>query len=189
MAQGKRSLLFFFGGKGSAAQAPGAQEFFQAGFFGARSFSAHSWYPVSMVERAVEMQIGSPGDPVEGAFVPDFHTVEADRIVAQFDLERPQGEVHLEEFFAQGDGAVLSHSAFGAGVKEGIDLVGLVDGAQGMARAGEALVRTHARGTVGPQVVGARDPAREGGVEFGQAVEAAAFEPQGELRSRSGWCE
>lgn len=34
---------------------------------------------------------------------------------------------------------------------------------------------------VGPQVAGARDPPRERGVEFGQTVDVAAFEPQGGL--------
>ena len=47
-----------------------------------------------------------------------------------------------------------------------------------MARAGEALVGAHVCRAVGSQVVGARDPTRERGIEFGQGVDEAAFEPQ-----------
>lgn len=82
---------------------------------------------------AVEVEIGGPGDAFEGAFVPDFHPVQQEGIVTQFDGQCPQSKVHFEEFFAEGDGAVFAHDAFGAGVKERVDFLRLLDLPQGMA--------------------------------------------------------
>lgn len=86
-----------------------------------------------VVDLTVEVEVGQAGKAVEGVFVPDFDAVKSHRVVAQFHLEGTQGEVHLQEFFAEGDGAVLSHDALDAGVKERIDFFGFLDGAQGMA--------------------------------------------------------
>ena len=80
---------------------------------------------------------------------------------------------------AEGDGAVLAHDALGAGVKERVDFVGILDVAQRMGAAGEALVGTHARGTVGAEVIGGFNPAGEGYIEFRQAVDVLFFEAQG----------
>ena len=50
-----------------------------------------------------------------------------------------------------------------------------------MAGAAKALVRGLAGGAVDAQVAGGCDPAGEGGVEFGPAMDRAAVEAQGEL--------
>ena len=80
--------------------------------------------------------------------MPDFDALEAHGVVAEFDFEGAQSEVHFKEFFAKGHGAVFANDALGARVEEWVDLVGLFDGAQRMGGAGEALVRTHAGGAV-----------------------------------------
>ena len=51
---------------------------------------------------AVEVEVGKAGEAVEGAFLPDFDAVKEDRVVAQFDGKRTQGEVYLQEFFYRG---------------------------------------------------------------------------------------
>ena len=74
-----------------------------------------------------------------------------ERIVAQFDSERAQGERDLEEFFAEGDRAVLAHDAFGAGVKKRGDFVGVFDVTDGVGVFAEALVWGLASGAVEAQ--------------------------------------
>ena len=87
----------------------------------------------------------------------------------------------IEELLSHGDGAVFAHDAFAAHVEERVDPIGFFDGAQGVSALCEALVRTHACGTVDAQVVDGSDPSREGGVEFGKAFHMAAFEAQSDF--------
>jgi uncharacterized membrane-anchored protein len=51
-----------------------------------------------VVEGAVEVGVAAACEAMEAAFVPDFHGVAEDRIVAQLDRERAKGERDLEEF-------------------------------------------------------------------------------------------
>ena len=111
-----------------------------------------------VVECAVEVEVAAACESLEAVFVPDFHGVAEDRIVAQLDRERAKGERDLEEFFAEGDGAVLAHDAFGAGVKKRGDFVGVLDVADGVGVAAEAFVRGLAGGAVDAQVVGGGGP-------------------------------
>ena len=134
-----------------------------------------------VVECAVEMEVAAACESLEAVFVPDFHGVAEDRIVAQLDRERAKGERDLEEFFTEGDRAVLAHDAFGAGVKKRGDFVGVLDVADGVGVAAESFVRGLAGGAVDAQVVGGGDPMGKGGVEFAQAVSGIAVEAQGQL--------
>ena len=111
-----------------------------------------------VVEGAVEVEVAAACEAMEAAFVPDFHWVAEDRIVAQLDRERAKGERDLEEFFAEGDRAVLAHDAFGAGVKKRGDFIGVLDVAEGLDAAGEAFVRGLAGGAVDAKVVGGGGP-------------------------------
>jgi hypothetical protein len=57
-----------------------------------------------VVDLAVEVEIGRAVHSVAGALVPDFHGIQEQGIKAQLDPEGAQGEVHLEDLFADGDG-------------------------------------------------------------------------------------
>jgi len=133
------------------------------------------------MEAGIEVEVATPGQALEGVLVPDFHRIAEDGVVAQLDAQGPQGQRDLEEFFAEGHRAVLAHDPFGAGIKEWLDFVGLLDLADGVGVVGEALVRGLAGGAVDTQVIGRGDPARKGGVEFCKAVDGAALKAQGQL--------
>jgi hypothetical protein len=64
--------------------------------------------------------------------VPDFEVFRGKWVVAQFDFQGAQGEVDFVEGLAEGDGAVLAHDALGTGEEEGVDFVGVFDGARRM---------------------------------------------------------
>jgi len=55
----------------------------------------------SIVDLAVEVEVGFVREPLERAFVPDFKSVKMHGIVAQLNGEGAQGKVHFQELFAE----------------------------------------------------------------------------------------
>lgn len=64
---------------------------------------------------SAEVAMAAPGQCVEGVFVPDFHGIEGERVVAQFDFQGTQCERDFEEYFAECYSAVFTNDSFGAG--------------------------------------------------------------------------